>query len=41
MPTVALFILTFFTLPLGMTEGQPLLVMIPIIAWILSIAVRG
>lgn len=36
-----LFILTFFTLPLGMQEGQPLLVMIPIAAWILSIMFRG
>lgn len=41
LPTVALFFLTFFTLPMGMTEGQPLLVLIPIVAWILSIAVRG
>jgi hypothetical protein len=41
MPAAALFILTFFTLPLGMTEDQPILVMIPIAAWILTIAVRG
>jgi hypothetical protein len=41
MSAFALFILTFFTLPLGMTEGQPLLVLIPILAWILSIALKG
>ena len=37
----ALFVLTFFTLPLGMSEDQPILVMIPIAAWILTLAVRG
>jgi hypothetical protein len=36
-----LFILTFFTLPLGITEGQPLLIGIPFLAWGLAILYGG
>lgn len=36
-----LFILTFFTLPLGITEGQPLLIVIPLLAWGLAILFGG
>lgn len=36
-----LFLLTFFTLPLGITEGQPLLVLIPALAWIAAIIFGG
>jgi uncharacterized membrane protein YccC len=32
-----LFILAFFTLPIGISEDQPLLVMIPIVAFIAAI----
>lgn len=32
-----LFILIFFTLPIGISEGQPLLIMIPIVAFIAAI----
>lgn len=36
-----LFILTFFTLPIGLSEGQPLLVAIPAIAWIAALMLGG
>jgi len=36
-----LFILMFFTLPIGISEGQPLLVMIPIAAFMAAIMLGG
>jgi len=36
-----LFFLTFFTLPLGLSEDSPLLIAIPILAWILGIFLGG
>jgi hypothetical protein len=36
-----LFILAFFTLPIGISEGQPLLVMIPIVAFMAAIMLGG
>jgi hypothetical protein len=41
MPAFGLFVLTFFTLPKGMSEGQPLLVFIPIAAWVLTLMLKG
>ncbi len=34
-----LFILIFFTLPVGISEDQPLLIMIPIVAFIAAIMI--
>jgi len=34
-----LFILIFFTLPIGISEDQPLLIMIPIVAFIAAIMI--
>jgi len=34
-----LFILMFFTLPIGISEDQPLLIMIPIVAFIAAIMI--
>jgi hypothetical protein len=36
-----LFFLTFFTLPLGLSEDSPLLIGIPILIWILAIFLGG
>jgi len=36
-----LFFLSFFTLPLGLSEDSPILIGIPILAWILGIFLGG
>jgi hypothetical protein len=36
-----LFFLTFFTLPLGLSEDSPILIGIPILLWILAIFLGG
>ncbi len=36
-----LFFLTFFTLPLGLSEDSPLLIAIPILVWIAGIFLGG
>jgi len=36
-----LFFLSFFTLPLGLSEDSPILIGIPILLWILAIFLGG
>lgn len=41
MMAIVLLILMFFTLPVGISEGQPLLIVIPIVATMAAIMLGG